>query len=148
MAEVKQDPLNASMFKVDFGGGREGYFMSVSGGGGEVETILTKESIGDIGVLQRAIPGNFKHTPLELKRGLTDSMALWEWFKKVEDGDIEGARVTGSLVAFNQKHTEVARWEVKDAWPSKLGFPQLDAKSNEISVETITLQHTGMTRTK
>jgi phage tail-like protein len=148
MADSSKDPINAAMFGVDFGGGREGWFMSVSGGGGEVETIMVKESIKDGGVLQRAIPGNFKHTALELKRGLTDSMALWDWFKEVEEGRIAKARVTGSLVAYSQEHKEVARWEIKEAWPSKLGFPQLDAKSNEISVESLTIQHTGMTRTK
>jgi phage tail-like protein len=147
MPNIKEDPVNASMFKIDFGNGLEGYFQSVSGGGGEVETILTKEN-GEKGiVIQRAIPGNFKHTALELKRGLTSSMALWTWFKKIEEGKIADARVTGSLVAIGQDGKEVARWSVADAWPSKLGFPQLDAKSNDIGIETMTLQHTGMVRT-
>ena len=147
-AGSSKDPINAAMFGVDFGSGREGWFQSVSGGGGEVETIMTKE-VGEKGaVIQRAIPGNFKHTALELKRGLTDSMALWDWFKLVEDGKIKDARVSGSLIAYDQEHQEVARWDIIEAWPSKLGFPQLDAKSNEISVEIITIQHTGMKRIK
>ncbi len=148
MADSSKDPINAAMFGVDFGGGREGWFQSVSGGGGEVETIMTKE-VGEKGlVIQRAIPGNFKHAPLQLKRGLTDSMALWDWFKKVEEGKIKEARVTGSLIAYDQEHNEVARWEIRNAWPSKMGFPQLDAKSNEISVEELTIVHEGFYRTK
>ena len=55
MADTAKDPINAAMFGVDFGGGREGWFQSVSGGGGEVETIMTKE-VGEKGaVIQRAI---------------------------------------------------------------------------------------------
>jgi phage tail-like protein len=148
MADTTIDPLNASFFQVDFGSGREGWFTSVSGGGSEFETITHKDVGKDGQVVYRAIPGLKKFTPLELQRGLTDSKALVEWFEKIESGDVKGARTNGSLVAYDQSHKEVARWDLTDCWPSKLTFPKLDVKSNEIALESMTIQHTGMKRIK
>jgi phage tail-like protein len=146
MADTKIDPLNASFFQVDFGNDRTGWFTSVSGGGSEFDVITHKE-VGEGGKpIYRAIPGLQKFTPIQLSRGLTGSKKLLEWFEQVEAGEIDKARTNGSLIAFDQNHKEVTRWNLTDSWPSKLTFPKLDVKSNEIALEEMTIQHTGMKR--
>ncbi len=149
MADTKNDPVNSSFFMVDFGDNRKGYFTSVSGGGSEFETIQHKE-VGEKGkITYRAVPGTQKFTPVELQRGITDSYELWEWFEKIQNGKVGEARYDGSLVAFDASgEKEVARWNITQGWPSKLTFPKLDAKANELAMESMTIQHTGFIRVK
>jgi len=42
----------------------------------------------------------------------------------------------------------LAKWSFTNAWPSKLSGPTLNATSNEVAVEEITIVHEGMTREK
>jgi phage tail-like protein len=149
MADTKKDPVSSNLFFIDFGSRGNGYFSSVSGGGTEVSVIEHVETTEKGGVIYRATPGNKKFTALELQRGITADFALWDWFQLVIDGKIEEARTGGSLVALDSEgKSEVARWNLVDAWCSKLTFPKLDAKSNELAMEGMTIQHRGMIRVK
>jgi phage tail-like protein len=147
MADTKKDPINASYFKVDFGSRGEGYFTSISGGGTEVQVVEGTE-MGTTGAIYRATRGNVKFTAIELQRGITADYKLWEWFQLIVDGKVEDARTNGSLIALSTDGQEVSRWNLIDAWPSKISFPKLDAKSNELAMENMTIQHRGFTRAK
>jgi phage tail-like protein len=73
---------------------------------------------------------------------------MWDWRKQVEDGDVKGARMNGSIVMYDQTMTESARWNFNQAWPSKISGPSPKADSNEIGVEELTLVHEYITRVK
>ena len=92
------------------------------------------------------VPGRLKWGDIVLKRGLTSNLDMWDWRKKVEDGDVSGARANGSIVMYDQTLTETARWNFNNAWPSKISGPSPKADSNEIGVEELTLVHEYIAR--
>ena len=57
---------------------------------------------------------------------------------------MDKARKNGSIVLYNQKNTEMARYNFVAAWPSKITGPQLNANNNDIAVEEITLCPRGV----
>lgn len=144
----REDPLVGFHFSVDIQGVVKGYFTEVSGLGSETELIEQKvvnEKGKDI-VLK--VPGRLKWENIVLKRGITSSMDIWSWRKKVEDGDVDSNRHDGSITMYNQNLEPVAIWNFYKAWPSKVTGPQPKADSNQIGVEEMTLVHEYIVRTK
>jgi phage tail-like protein len=102
-AATRKDPLVAAYFAVDFQNGVQGAFRECSGLGSEsqvVEYRATDERGKPVLIRE---PGTMKYTDITLKRGITDSMDMWLWRKQVEDGDIEGARRSGTITLYNQR---------------------------------------------
>ncbi len=96
----------------------------------------------------KKIPGRMKWGDITLKRGMTDDMDMWKWRQLVEEGKIDEARKNGSIVMFDQKGSEVARWDLINAWPSKISGPTANAGSNEIAIEELTVCHESYKRVK
>ncbi len=145
----RTDPLAGYHFFLELNGaGVTGAFREASGLGSESQVIeyRSADKAGETRV--HKVPGSTKWTDITLKRGMTDSMDLWRWRKKVEDGHVEQARTNGSIVLYNQANGEVARWNFKDAWPTKITGPSLNATNNEVAVEELVIAHEGIERTK
>ena len=123
------------------------YFMEVSGLGSENEVSVqprTKDGIGT----ERKVPGRLKFQDVVLKRGVTSNMALWDWRDMVAAGKMTEARSNASIVLLNLEGEDVARWDLVNAWPSKITTPAFKSDSNEFSVEELTIVHEGMERTE
>lgn len=133
-------PLVGFHFFVEVQGKLVGAFREVSGLNSESEVVEYKSSgpKGDLKV--RTIPGRPKGAVITCKRGVTKNKDMWTWRKEIEDGKFESARKNGSIVMYDQQHTEVARWNFTNAWPSKVEGPSLNAGNNEVAIESITLQ--------
>ncbi|MBK6324560.1 MAG: phage tail protein [Chloroflexi bacterium] len=147
MAE-RTDPLVGFHFGVDIQGVITGYFTECSGLGSEHEAIEHKVVTEKGQEVVLKLPGRLKWENIVLKRGITGNMDVWDWRKQVEDGDVEGARRDGSIVMFDQKLAEVARWNFERAWPLKVTGPQPKADSNEIGIEELTIAHEYIARVK
>ena len=52
-------------------------------------------------------------------------------------------RVNGSIILLDESRQEVARWNFREGWPSKWEGPTLNAKSNEVAIETLEIAHEG-----
>lgn len=142
------DPLTGFMFALDAGGKVQGYFTEISGLGSETEVIEHKIVDGSGRDLVQKIPGRLKFTDVTLKRGVTKTIDMWDWRKKVEDGDIVGARTNASITMFDQSLTPVAKWDLINAWPSKITGPQMQADSTAYAIEEMTLVFETMAREK
>lgn len=136
----REDPLVGFHFAIDLQGVVAGFFTECSGLGSEQEVIEHKVVKDGIEIVMK-IPGRLKWENMTLKRGITSNMDIWKWRKMVEDGDVAGARRNGSVVMFDQKGKEVARWDFEGAWPVKVTGPQPKSDSNEIGVEELTIAH-------
>lgn len=145
---AEKDPLNASYFMVDVPGVTNAHFREASGFTTETNVITTAMVGKDGKTVQKQIPGIMKLSPITFKRGLSDNMDLWKWRKLVEEGKIEEARKNVSVVAYSTENKEVARWSLEAAWCSKLTGPSLDAKSNEVGIEDITIVFESYKREK
>jgi phage tail-like protein len=145
----RTDPLAAYHFYVEItGAGIVGAFRECSGLGSESQVIEYRSADAKGETRVHKVPGVIKWTDLVLKRGLTNNKALWEWRKKIEDGQVDQARTGGSIVLYDQKNGEIARWNFKDAWPSKITGPSLNAGNNEVAIEELTITHEGLDRVK
>jgi phage tail-like protein len=140
-SSTTEDPLVAFNFKLEAQGEIDGFFMKVSGIGSETEvtehTVVTET--GQQVVMK--VPGRLKWGDIELEKGITSDMKMWNWRAMVEQGKVEEARRNGSIVMFNQSGVEVARWNFEKGWPSKLDGPAPDAGDSAIGVEKLTLVH-------
>jgi len=118
-----------------------GYFTECSGLGSENE-IIEQKAVNDKGVeVVLKVAGRLKWGDITLKRGITSDMQIWDWRKKVENGNVNGARLNGSIVMMDQSLAERARWNFYNAWPSKISGPSPKADSNEIGIEELVLVH-------
>jgi phage tail-like protein len=132
----RKDPFSAFNFQVDIEGVTVAGFSECSGL--TTETDIIEYRTGDPkedDITVRKLPGLKKFTNIALKRGYTDSKELWEWRKKVMDGKTE--RKSGSIVLLNEAREEALRWNFYEGWPSKWEGPALNAKNNEVAIETL-----------
>ncbi len=145
----RTDPLVSPNFYLDVGGEVTGLFKECSGIGSESEVVEHKAvDKGGVPVVLK-IPGPLKWQNVVLKRGVTDDMEIWKWRQKVEEGNVKDARRDCSIVMYDQvTQKEVARWNFLNAWPVKVSGPSLNAGTNEIAVEELTIAHEGLKRTK
>jgi phage tail-like protein len=144
MALETGDVVAGYSFQVEIDGVTLAQFKEVSGISSEIQVIEHRENTkGGIPVMKK-LPGHRKSGDITLKRGRTDDKALWDWHKKVQDGDIKGARKNGSIVLYDYAHGELSRWNFVAGWPSKVSIGQLQAQGNDVLVEECNIAHEGI----
>lgn len=142
----REDPLVSFHFSLEVQGVITGYFTEVSGVGSENE-IIEHAVVNENGVeVVMKIPGRLKWGDIELKRGITSNVDIWEWRQLVVDGNVADARQNGSIVMYNQNLEEVSRWNFENGWPSKVDGPSVKSDDNSIGVESLTISHEGIYR--
>jgi phage tail-like protein len=145
---ANQDPIVSAWFAVEFQGQIVGAFRECNGLGSENEVVEYKASGPKGEYIIKKVPGRMKWNNITLKRGITDAMDMWKWRKMIEEGKIDDARKNGSIVMFDQQGKELARWNLVNAWPSKLTGPAADATKNEVGIEELEITHEGYEREK
>lgn len=140
------DALTTFSFHVELDGVDIGAFKEASGIESETEIIEYKEATEKGKMIIRKVPGAMKWSDITLKKRIDASTELWDWRRQVEEGDIDGARRTGSIVLYDSRHDEVARWNFESAWPSKWKGADLDAGEDQVAVEEITITHERLER--
>ncbi len=141
----RSDPLVSYHFHVEIDGITQAQFRECGGLGSESQVVEYKEAVKGVTVIRKQ-PGAIKWSDITLKRGVSDVMELWQWRKQVEQGKVDEARKNGSIVLYDQANKEIARWNFKEGWPSKLSGPQVKADANEVAIEELTITHEGMER--
>jgi phage tail-like protein len=142
-----QKPRPTNHFRLQIGG-REaiGQFREVSGLDSEQEIIEQKEvdANGNVGI--KKLPGNLKYSNVELKRGIDIDKALWEWRYQVETQGPDAARTDCTLELIDYDGSPIATYTLLQAWPSKYTGAAMNAGSNEVAVEAMTICHEGFKR--
>jgi len=141
-----RDPLANYTFHLEIQGITEAVFREGAGFESETEVIESREAgKGGVTVIKK-LPGALKWSNITLRRGMTDSLDLWKWRKKVIDGQIEAARMDGSIVVYDPTLQEVARYNFRRGWPCKWKGGDLNATANEVVVEELEIAHEGLER--
>jgi phage tail-like protein len=144
----REDPLAGFQFRLDLSGAVAGYFTGCDGLGSETE-VAEHKVISEKGVeVVMKVPGRLKWGDITLKRGITSDLMLWDWRRQVEEGKVTDARKDGSIIMFDSRLEEKARWNFNNAWPSKISGPALKADANELVVEELTIVHEYIARVK
>jgi phage tail-like protein len=84
--------------------------------------------------------------PIEYKWGLSDSKELWDWRKKIIDGKVDDARRNGSVIVLDEEGNPKIQWDFVRGWPSKYDPSDMNAKGNDIAIETLEITHEGLVR--
>jgi len=140
-----------------------GSFAEVSGLNAEMETEEYREGGNNTG------PHKFikwgKYPNLVFKRGVTPNADIWDWYYTVLYRTRNPVRKNGTIVLTDRgsgvsslfggptplglpgiDRLPVAIWLFRNALPERLQGPQLNAKGNEIAIETLELAHEGLYR--
>ncbi len=128
-------PFAVFNFLVEIGGQEVGGFSECSGLNMESDVIEYRTGKDDH--TMRKMPGLKKFTNIVLKRGFTKDAYLFDWRKLVLDGKTE--RRSGAIVLLGEDKKRVIKWSFYDAWPTKLEGPSLNAKNNEVAIESMEL---------
>jgi len=136
-----KNPYSAFNFHVEINGAQIAAFQEVSGLDSENTPIEYREGADPMNTV-RKLPGIEKYPNLTLKRGITGSLALWDWRKEVRDGGSTYPPTRDvTIKLLDEKHDPVLKWKLTNAWCTKLTGPALNAKGNEIAIETLELAY-------
>jgi phage tail-like protein len=141
---IGEDAIAGYTFKIEIDGQVIAQFKEVSGMSAECQVIEHRENNMTGKEVIKMLPGQKKWGPITLKRGKTDNKAIWDWQKLVLDGKIDEARKNGSIVLYDYAGSEVSRFNIFNAWPSKASIGGLQAGGNDVLMEEVTLVHEGL----
>lgn len=132
------DPYRAHNFRLEIEGITRAGFREVSGLDAANDPIDYREG-NDKDLALSKVPGLVKYSNVTLKWGITTDPDIWKWRKTAIDGKV--ARKNMSIVLLGEDGSEAKRWNVFEAWCSKLSIPALNATGNDIAIETMEITH-------
>lgn len=135
----RKDPNLGIYFSVQIGNVDYGGFAECSGL--EAKTDVFEYEEGGLNDYKHKLPGRTSFTNVTLKRGMTDSDELWNWYAKVIQGTIERKEI--SIVQYNSQQKEMRRWNLDRAYPVKWSGPAFNAGNNAVSIETLEIAYHG-----
>jgi phage tail-like protein len=137
---ARVDPHRAHNFIVEIDGIQRAGFRECSALDVSQAPIEYREGTDSTTV--HKIPGLVTYGNITLKWGMTTDPDIWAWRKTAIDGKVE--RKNLSIVMMAEDGTEVRRWNVFEAWCTKLTMPALNATGNEVAIETMDIVHERM----
>lgn len=141
MPGERNDPYAQFNFVIQLGSQDVGGFTEVGGLTAESDVIEYREGADEATV--RKLPGLRKYGNVTLKRGYTQSTALWDWRKTTEEGQTQ--RQDGTIVLQDEARSAVLRWHFRNGWLVKYEGPALNSTTNEAAIESIEIAHEGLT---
>lgn len=87
-------------------------------------------------------PKRSKWGDITLKKGITHSSLLFDWFYAFSQGITK--RKDGVIILMNEQHEPHTVWNFRRGLPVKYVAPQLNAQQSTIAVETLTIAHEGL----
>jgi phage tail-like protein len=135
MADVTEEYINATGFKVSLDGVNWDVFESVSNLGIDFEDIMYQSEKNQM--LNR--PGRYNSRDIHLTRRFRKDKQLFDWVKDLKAG--KPTRKTGSIILYDDENKEVCRFNFDRAWPKSWSPPTLakGANGNDILKEEIVL---------
>lgn len=145
---TRQDPLRQFRYRLEINGIDQAGFSEVAIGDLSTDPIEYRE--GDEITTVRKLNGLNKYGNITLKWGITDSMELADWHQIVVDDkkNLDEARRTVVIRVQNEAGEEKAAFEIHKAWPCKYDPSDLNAKGNEVAIDTLELCNEGIKRIK
>jgi phage tail-like protein len=142
----RNDPYRNFRFRVEMDGIQTASFSEATIPDSTTDATDYRE--GTDPTYQRKLSGLTKYGNITLKKGITDSMELYEWRKLVEDSGAIQARKNISLVLIDEEGNDKAQWDIIEAWPTKYDASDFSAKANDVVIESLEIVHEGVKRTK
>ena len=138
------DPYRNFRFRVEIDGISVAAFSEATIPDSTTDPVEYREGTDPTYVKQ--LSGITKWGSLTLKKGISDSLDLYNWKKKVESTGAMGARKNISLILVDEAGADKSRWNIIEAWPKKYEASGFNAKSPDVMIETVEIVHEGITR--
>jgi phage tail-like protein len=140
----RNDPVRNFRFRLEIDGIQAAAFSEVAIAETVTEPIDYREGTDPMHV--RKLSGLTKYGAITLKRGITDSMEIYNWHKQIVAGQIQSNRKQVAIVVMDEAGNDKARFVITAGWPSKYDPSDLNAKGNEAFVEALEIVHEGIER--
>ena len=134
-----EDPLQKFKFRVTIPGiPSQIGFQKVSGLSKEVNVVEYDESAFEY---THELPGKTKFGEVTMERGMFSDSSMLDQMKVIQNPDYR----TTMIVQLMDRFGNVQRtWKLAEAWISKWEGSDLDATSDDVAIETITVQYEYM----
>jgi phage tail-like protein len=100
-----------------------------------------------------------KFPNLVFRSGVSFSPGIWDWYREIAQGSGPRTRKSGLIILMDRGgfglesagpgglgRIPIAAWTFTNAYPEKLQGPTLNARGNEVAIETLELSHEGIER--
>jgi phage tail-like protein len=136
MPGQRNDPYRNFNFVVELDGIASSSFSEVVFPSSTIGVVEYREG-GDGTSSSRKLPGRVHYGNIVLRRGITQTTDLWDWWNTVREGQL--VRRTGVIVLLDLDRTEVRRWSFTGAWPCRYDVSPLAGRGEETVIETLEL---------
>ena len=119
-----------------------GAFSEVTGLEATMEPKVIKEGGRNYGAAQRM--GQVTFATVVLKRGMTSTRDLWNWFELVSNGGAYAYRLRAKVTMKDHANNPVLTWNLRKAIPTKFKAADLNAKGTDVGIEELHLAHEGL----
>jgi len=99
--DIRIDPFRGFNFAVEIDGLPVAAFSEVSGLTAEGDPVDYREGTDPVNNVRKLV-GLRKYANLMFKRGYTQNATLWDWYKRIAEGQPD--RRNGSVVLMNEAH--------------------------------------------
>lgn len=111
--------------------------------------VATYAEGGENGFVHQ-LPGRMTWPNIILRRGITDSDALFDWVNKTSGAGFSAnsnklKRSTGAITAMGEKGERLRSWELREVFAVRWSGPSFSASSGRVLSEEIELAHHGFT---
>ncbi|MER5490177.1 phage tail protein [Streptomyces sp. NPDC002454] len=134
------DSLTSHNFGLQIDGVMIEYLSGVEGLSLEQDVIKYPQNNGATGKLEIALmPGAAKDGSCTVVRGMTQSSAFTQWINDSLEGRMSSARKNASIIVMDYEDNPVKRYNLRNAWCSKLDMSPVKAGEASALTETVTI---------
>ncbi len=124
----------------------DGAFSECTGLEATMEPKVIQEGGYNYGAHQRVGPVTF--STVILKRGITTTRHLWQWFEFVTNASFYTYRLEVKITLLDHSGSPQLAWQLDKALPVKFKGPDLSATATEVGIEELHIAHEGLTLLK
>ncbi|MFJ9039048.1 phage tail protein [Streptomyces sp. NPDC102406] len=133
------DALTSHNFGLQIDGVMVEYLQEVSGLSQEQDVIEYQQVSAQGKPVTKKMPGVKKAGDCTVVRGMTQSKAFDEWITQSVSGQMATARKNASIIVMDYQNNPVKRYNMRNAWCSKIDASTVKAGEAAALTETVTI---------
>ncbi|AXL90035.1 phage tail protein [Streptomyces sp. CB09001] len=134
------DSLTSHNFGLQIDGVMIEYLSEVNGITLEQDVIKYPQNNGATGKTEIAVmPGSAKDGQCTVVRGMTQSSSFTQWINDSLEGRMSAARKNASIIVMDYEDNPVKRYNLRNAWCSKIDMSPVKAGEAAALTETVTI---------
>lgn len=139
MSLMQGDSLTSHNFGLQIDGVMVEYLQEVSGLTLEQDIIVSQQNTAQGKIETAILPGVKKNGQCTVVRGMTQSSAFTQWINDSINGQMSTARKNASIIMMDYEDNPVKRYNLRNAWCSKIDASSLKAGEAAVLTETVTI---------